>query len=217
MEPVGEVGHVIGPEQLEPVEVVEVGVARVAPLVDDLLDDLAAPRRAVMLPMRDSRDASTVRQPVGPSAMVGPGVSSVTGKTIDEATRNGVSDARRARCRGSRAARDGSARSRIESKLITFTPTFRLMKIRGLVADGAGDELVEVAAPTEREVEEVDVGAERDDRRPRGRGRGRLDAVADRAPVMHPPSAGRAAAGDRRDLGVVVDAEGQELDARAVR
>ena len=42
---VGEVADVVGAEQLEPVEVVEVAVALLAPLRHDLGDDLAAPPR----------------------------------------------------------------------------------------------------------------------------------------------------------------------------
>ena len=148
-------------------------------------------RRAVMLPMRDSRDTSTVRHPLAPSVTVGPGVSSAIGKTISEATMIGVvgwpsRTVSRKPCSAGR-----NARSRIESKLITLTPTLRLMKSAASSRMVRGDVLVEVAAPAQPEVEEIDVGAERDDRRPGGGGRECLCAVADRAAVMHPARAGR--------------------------
>ncbi|CAB4689502.1 unannotated protein [freshwater metagenome] len=86
-------------------------------------------------------------------------------------------------------------------------------QVRGEVADVACHVLVDVAVTAQAEVDEVEVVASCDGHRPGLGGSAGLQAVADRAAVMHPPGA---RADDGRRAGVVGDPHGAQLGEAVV-
>ena len=213
MQVVRQVVRVVGAEQRESVDVVQVRIARIAARIDDFGHDLAdAPKRHAAVAYRI--ESLECRELAGrtPPHRSGTGFSARTedGRYGDDG-RVGLAFADRIE----EAVQGGGEyafahRIRVDD----VDPDLDADQVGVGIADGTGNELVQVALSRETQVLHRDVCASGRHRGPDVGGFFRLRALTDGTAVVNPLGTGVAC---RRKLCLVVDDECPQLDGSIVR